>query len=96
MNTDIATIGLRPAPDSNAVRGVGKNTLDQTDFLALMTAQLRNQDPTKPIDNSEYVSQLAQFSTVTGISQTNSALAATNSALAAILTKLDGLTAKSA
>lgn len=98
MNSDISALGLRPATDPNAVRGVGKNTLDQTDFLALMTAQLRNQDPTKPIDNSEYVSQLAQFSTVTGISQTNSALAqtndgvaATNKALAAILTKLDAL-----
>jgi flagellar basal-body rod modification protein FlgD len=52
-----------------------KTTLDQTDFLALMTAQLKNQDPTKPVDNSEYVAQMAQFSTVSGLQQSNTTLA---------------------
>ncbi|WP_426164915.1 flagellar hook assembly protein FlgD [Sandarakinorhabdus sp. DWP1-3-1] len=63
-----------------------KTTLDQSDFLALMSAQLKNQDPTKPVDNSEYVAQMAQFSTVSGI-------AATNTALGAIADKLDRLIA---
>ncbi|PZN93449.1 MAG: flagellar biosynthesis protein FlgD [Alphaproteobacteria bacterium] len=63
-----------------------KTTLDQSDFLALMSAQLKNQDPTKPVDNSEYVAQMAQFSTVSGIAETNSALGA-------IATKLDRLIA---
>jgi flagellar basal-body rod modification protein FlgD len=63
-----------------------KTTLDQADFLALMTAQLKNQDPTKPVDNSEYVAQLAQFSTVSGIAETNGALAR-------IAEKLDALIA---
>ncbi|KPF61723.1 hypothetical protein IP88_15565 [alpha proteobacterium AAP81b] len=63
-----------------------KSTLDQSDFLALMTAQLKNQDPTKPVDNSEYVAQLAQFSTVSGITESNKALAA-------IAAKLDDLIA---
>jgi flagellar basal-body rod modification protein FlgD len=53
-----------------------KKTLDQSDFLALMSAQLKNQDPTKPVDNTEYVAQMAQFSAVSGISETNAALAA--------------------
>ncbi len=57
-----ATTGTVPA---------NRTTLGQADFLALMTAQLKNQDPTKPVDNSEYVTQLAQLSTVTGISETN-------------------------
>ncbi len=39
--------------------------LDQNAFLKLMIAQLRNQDPTKPNDPSEFMSQLAQFSQVT-------------------------------
>lgn len=51
-----------------------KKTLDQSDFLALMSAQLKNQDPTKPVDNTEYVAQMAQFSTVNGIADTNKAL----------------------
>jgi flagellar basal-body rod modification protein FlgD len=63
-----------------------KTTLDQADFLALMTAQLKNQDPTKPVDNSEYVAQLAQFSTVSGIAESNTSLAA-------IAAKLDQLIA---
>ena len=53
---------------------VHKTTLDQSDFLTLMTAQLKNQDPTSPVDNSQYVSQMAQFSQVTGVTQTNSKL----------------------
>ena len=44
-----------------------RNELGQEDILKLMTTQLRNQDPTKPADNAEFMSQLAQFGTVTGI-----------------------------
>jgi len=39
--------------------------LGQNAFLKLMIAQLKNQDPTKPQDPSEFMSQLAQFSQVT-------------------------------
>ena len=65
-----------------------KTTLDQSDFLALMSAQLKNQDPTKPVDNTEYVAQMAQFSTVNGISESNKSLAA-------IIERLDALIASS-
>ena len=43
------------------------NELDQDDFLMLMTTQLKNQDPLKPADNAEFMSQLAQFGAVEGI-----------------------------
>jgi flagellar basal-body rod modification protein FlgD len=72
-----------------------KQTLDQKDFLALMSAQLKNQDPTKPVDNSEYVAQMAQFSTVNGIAATNTAITESNTMLAAIAAKLDTLIAAS-
>jgi flagellar basal-body rod modification protein FlgD len=39
-------------------------TLSQADFLSLLTQQMRNQDPTKPMDSSQMVSQLAQISQV--------------------------------
>ncbi|MEP7242563.1 MAG: flagellar hook assembly protein FlgD [Gammaproteobacteria bacterium] len=42
-------------------------TLGQNEFLKLMMTQLKNQDPMKPLDPSQFVGQLAQFSTVTGI-----------------------------
>lgn len=44
-----------------------KNELGQEQFLELMVAQIRNQDPFKPLENGEFLSQIAQFSTVTGI-----------------------------
>ena len=37
---------------------------DYEDFLILMTTQMKNQDPLKPMDSTEFVSQLAQFSGV--------------------------------
>ncbi|VCU69904.1 Basal-body rod modification protein FlgD [Pigmentiphaga humi] len=43
-------------------------------FLAMLTAQMRNQDPLNPLDNAELTSQLAQISTVTGVSQLNSTM----------------------
>ena len=45
------------------------NALGQDDFMKLMVAQLNNQDPTKPQDNAEFLSQLAQFGTVNGITE---------------------------
>jgi flagellar basal-body rod modification protein FlgD len=37
-------------------------SISQADFLKLLTAQLQAQDPTNPMDNSQFVAQLAQFS----------------------------------
>ena len=44
-----------------------KDQLGQDDFLKLMTTQLQNQDPFAPVDNADFIAQMAQFSTVTGI-----------------------------
>lgn len=43
---------------------VGSQELGETEFLELLIAQLENQDPLEPMDNSEFVAQLAQFSNV--------------------------------
>lgn len=57
------------------------STLGVSDFLTLMTTQLKNQDPFKPLDGAEMVSQLAQFGTVSGVQQMNSTLGALSSSL---------------
>ena len=53
-------------PSSNSS---SKKELGQTDFLHLMLTQLKNQDPFKPLDSSEFLGQLAQFGTVSGLAQ---------------------------
>ena len=58
-----------------------KSTLDQGDFLRLLTAQLQNQDPTKPVDNFQYVQQMAMFAQVSGGTETNVKLAAVSERL---------------
>jgi len=44
-----------------------RTELGQEEFLSLMLTQLRNQDPFEPLDNGEFIGQMAQFSTVSGI-----------------------------
>ncbi len=48
-----------------------KSELNQEDFLTLMITQLKHQDPFKPLDPSQYVGQLAQFSSVSGLADMN-------------------------
>jgi flagellar basal-body rod modification protein FlgD len=42
----------------------GGSTLDYSAFLQLLVAQMKTQDPTKPIDSAQYLGQLASFSQV--------------------------------
>lgn len=55
---------LSSATPANAAPG---GDLGQADFLRLMTEQLKNQDPLKPLESNQFLAQLAQFSTVQGI-----------------------------
>ena len=53
-------------------RQVESNTeMGQSDFLKLMTTQLQNQDPFSPMENTEFLSQMAQFGTVSGVDRLN-------------------------
>lgn len=45
--------------------------LTQADFFALLTKELANQDPTKPVDNNEMISQMTAFSTTDGVQALN-------------------------
>jgi len=59
------------------------STLDINDFLTLMSTQLNNQDPLKPLDSTAFVAQLAQFGTVSGIQSMQASLATLSSSLRA-------------
>ena len=51
----------------------------QQQFMTLLIAQMKNQDPTNPTDNSQMTSQLAQINTVSGIQDLNKSLSGINS-----------------
>jgi flagellar basal-body rod modification protein FlgD len=55
------------AATTAAATAAKKNNLGQADFLKLMTTQMTHQDPTKPMENTEFLTQMAQFGTVSGI-----------------------------
>ncbi|MBL6750925.1 MAG: hypothetical protein ISP90_10410 [Nevskia sp.] len=73
-----AASGANAAAAATSAAGT---TLNVQDFLQLMTAQLQDQDPLNPVNNAEFFSQVAQFSTVAGIDQLNSSFSQLSSQL---------------
>ena len=51
-----------------------RTELGQEEFLELMITQLQNQDPFQPLENGEFIGQMAQFSTVSGIGDMSASL----------------------
>jgi flagellar basal-body rod modification protein FlgD len=47
---------------NNTTELARNSAIGQADFLRLLLAQLRTQDPLEPVDNQQFVAQLAQFS----------------------------------
>lgn len=68
---------------ASAAAAASISALSVNDFLTLMTAQLQNQDPTQPLDPSTFVTQLAQFGTVSGIDAMQNSLSSLSSTLLA-------------
>lgn len=59
-------LGASTATTQNG-KGVGKKELGQEDFMKLLVAQMKNQDPSNPSDNAQFLSQISQFTMVDGI-----------------------------
>jgi len=58
---------LTVTPKSDTAATAKKTTLGQEQFLKLLTTQMTHQDPSQPMQNGEFLSQMAQFGTVSGI-----------------------------
>ena len=66
INSDFTSIN--PASVNN-VEQDKPNELSQGDFIELLVAQVKNQDPTKPMDPGQFMTQLTQSSVVNGINE---------------------------
>lgn len=74
-NDVLTSLGLK-SQTNTAATAKSRDTLSQSQFLKLMTVQLANQDPFKPMENGDFLGQMAQFSTVSGIEQLSTSFAA--------------------
>jgi len=85
-NTNTSTTSTTPSTSGTSSTTSSGNTTGSTNsdsktanadyntFIKLLIAQMKNQDPTKPMDSTEFVSQLASFSAVEQQTQTNTKL----------------------
>ena len=64
--SDITGVSANMGTDTSLV-GEELQSLGKEDFMKLLVTQLQYQDPLKPMDNTEFIAQLAQFSTLEGI-----------------------------
>ncbi|HKZ97453.1 MAG TPA: flagellar hook assembly protein FlgD [Hyphomicrobiaceae bacterium] len=88
VGSSIATLPTAQT-DTTASSAQAAATLDYNAFLKLLIAQLQNQDPTNPMDSTEYMAQLAAFSNVEQAIRANVKLDSLLTASA--LTQADGL-----
>jgi flagellar basal-body rod modification protein FlgD len=58
---------LTATSKSDSAAATKKTSLGQDEFLKLMTTQMTHQDPTKPMENGQFLTEIAQFGTVSGI-----------------------------
>lgn len=75
---------MATAIDNNVINQLGlsertatrkpNDKLGQEEFLKLMTTQINNQDPMKPMENGEFLGQIAQFASVSGIQEMQASL----------------------
>lgn len=70
VNLNTAVAQTKTAPTDSA----SKASVDYDSFLRLLVAEMKNQDPTNPMDSTQYVAQLAAFSQVEQSVQINSKL----------------------
>jgi flagellar basal-body rod modification protein FlgD len=74
VQTDVRAVDRAELEKSGyKVADEGGNTgqLTQEDFFSLLTKELAHQDPTKPVENSEMISQMTAFSTTNGVAELN-------------------------
>ncbi|MHA6721769.1 flagellar hook assembly protein FlgD [Sphingomonas sp. RS2018] len=70
----IARSGATKNTSTTATPSKGLSEMGPGDFIALLTAQMKNQDPFEPVDNTQMVAQMAQFSSLSATTEMSSTL----------------------
>ena len=86
----LTTVASTTSPGAAASR---RPTLGKDDFLKLLIAQMKNQDPQSPADSSQMAAQLAQFSSVEQLANINQALTAQATAQTTLMNQITAGTA---
>ena len=74
MPIETSTVTSASTVTQQPTAAQGSNKLGKNEFLKILTAQLANQDPTSPLDSNAFVAQLAQFSTLEQMQNSNDTL----------------------
>jgi flagellar basal-body rod modification protein FlgD len=74
----VSTSNIWPNYSKTNVAAASKkdNTLGKDDFLKILITQLQHQDPSKPLEDKEFIAQMAQFTSVEQLSNMNTELKA--------------------
>ncbi len=87
FDSTLTSLGINRTTSTAATAAAGTSSgLGTSDFLKLLTAQLQNQDPFSPTDNSQMVAQLAQITSTSGIADMGTTLKAIQTKLGATST----------
>ena len=88
MEIEPTTLGATaPPPDTSGVSA--RTELGQDAFLKLLITQLQHQDPLNPLEDKEFIAQLAQFSSLEKLTEMATSLARIEAAVNAPTTNVD-------
>lgn len=65
----VSTVGQLPLTSGQPAVRFPKKVLDQQDFLKLLSVQFKTQDPMKPMEDTAFIAQMAQFTSLSQTSQ---------------------------
>jgi len=82
--------GSPPAPSAATESSTRANSLGSDAFLKLLVVQLQNQDPTSPQSNTEFIAQLATFSSLEQLTSINKAVSSMAQVLGDVNTNIAG------